>query len=84
MRRREKVLDDIARLAGGVAGFAHTTKTQIRQDIKERIDNLALEMDLVPRSEFERLEAVLTETRKQLETLQQEIKTLKNKRQEKA
>ncbi len=73
MQGKEKMLDDLARLAGGAVGLASNAKNQIRSDIKTRIDQIALDADLVPRSEFERLEAVLMETRQQLDALTERV-----------
>ena len=80
MMGKEKMLDDLARIAGGAVGIASNAKNQIKTDVKTRIDQLALDADLVPRSEFERIEAVLAETRSQLEILTKRVEALENKK----
>lgn len=77
MSAREKIIDDLARLAGGTVSIVSNARNNAREDVKSRIDDLALRLELVPRSEFERLELVLQETRKQLEDLQKEVEALK-------
>jgi BMFP domain-containing protein YqiC len=62
---KEKILDDIARAAGGTVSVLSGLSRQVRQDVRARIDDAALKMDLVPRAEFERLEAVLREAREE-------------------
>lgn len=71
---REKILDDIAGLAGGAAGLASGLSQQIRQDIRTRIDEVILRMDFVPRSEFERLEALCQNLRITQEKLEKRLK----------
>jgi BMFP domain-containing protein YqiC len=61
MEKPSQIIDDLAKLAGGAAGIAGSMQQQIRNDIKARIDEMAERMDLVPREDFERLEA-LTKT----------------------
>lgn len=61
MKDTSKIVDDLAKLAGGAAGIAGSLQQQIRSDIKTRIDDMATQMDLVPREDFDRLEA-LTKT----------------------
>lgn len=80
MQGKEKMLDDLARLAGGAAGIASNAKNQVKLDFKTRIDQLAVDMDLIPRSEFERLEAVLLETRAEMGRLQARVEKLEGKK----
>jgi BMFP domain-containing protein YqiC len=65
MRSKEKVLDDIARVAGGTISVVTGLSQQVKQEIRARVDELALKWDLVPREEFERLEAMLKEAREE-------------------
>lgn len=52
------MMDDLAKLAGGAAGIAGSLQQQIRGDIKARVEDMATRLDLVPREDFERLEAL--------------------------
>lgn len=63
-RNREKILDDIARVAGGTVSVVSGMTRSLRGEIRSRIDEAAMRLDLVPREEIERLEAVLLETRR--------------------
>lgn len=76
MSKREKIFDDIARVAGGSVSVLSGLQRQIREDVRSRIDELALKMDWVPRSEFERLEAMVVKARKEQETLEKRVKAL--------
>jgi BMFP domain-containing protein YqiC len=73
---REKILDDMARLAGGTAGFVGGLKRQIKGDLKSRVDEMAQRMDLVPREDFERLESMLVKAREEQEALAKRITAL--------
>jgi len=59
MKDTSHIIDDLAKLAGGAAGIAGSVQQQIRNDIKARVDEVAERMDLVPREDYERLEAVV-------------------------
>ncbi len=73
MKDATNIIDDLAKLAGGAAGIAGSMQQQIRNDIKARGEEMAANMDLVPREDFERLEA-LTKT---LEARIQELENTK-------
>ncbi len=79
MSKREKLLDDIAQIAGGAIGIAHDTKGQLRDIIRTNIDALAQDMDLVPREDFERLEAMLITAREEQETLKKRVDDLEKR-----
>lgn len=76
IRSKEKVLDDIARLAGGTVGVVSGLARNIREDIKSRANDVAANLDLVPREDFERLENVLTETRRRVDEQEKRIAIL--------
>ena len=70
MANKEKLLDDIARTAGGTASIFSGLGRNIRDDIKARIEELALRMDLVPREDFERLEIQVSALEKRITDLE--------------
>lgn len=76
MSKREKILDDIARMAGGTVGLVSDTGKQAREAIRARIDDWAMQMDLVPREDFERLEAMLEKARAEQDALVKRIEEL--------
>lgn len=69
----DKVFDDIARMAGGAVSIMSGLTRQAKDEIRARVDEWASRMDLVPREDFERLEIMLAETRKRVETLEQKL-----------
>lgn len=70
MHGKDKILDDIARVASGAVGVFSGLNHSIREDVRGRIDETALRLDLVPRAEFERLELMLSEALSRLEKLE--------------
>jgi BMFP domain-containing protein YqiC len=70
MQTKEKILDDIARVAGGAASVVSGLAHQVREDVRARGEDLAARLDLIPREDFERLEARLDALLKRIETLE--------------
>ena len=66
MKPDPKIFDDLSRVAGGALNVFSAFREQILGDIKARVEEVASRMDLVPREDFERLEA-------QVKALQQKI-----------
>ncbi len=80
MKPKEKVFDDIARMAGGAVSIMSGVSKQVREEIRSRVDELATRMDLVPREDFERLEAMLAKARKEQAELLKRIEALEGKK----
>lgn len=83
MSAREKILDDLAKMAGGTVSVFSGLSAEIRQEIRSHIDELALKMDLVPRADFERVETLLNTTRLEQDALIKRLETLEKQVQEK-
>ncbi len=79
MSKREKILDDLAGVAGGAVGIVSNAKQSIGDAVKTHVSSVAHDMDLVPREEFERLELMVVQLREEQEQLKQEIDALKAK-----
>lgn len=65
-----KILDDIARVAGGAVNIASGMQQQIREEIKSRMDDMAHRMDLVPREDLDRALAMIAALEKRVEALE--------------
>lgn len=68
--RDNRLLDDIARMAGGAAGLLGSVRQQVKEEIKARIDELADRADLVPRADLERVEAMVSALQKRVDALE--------------
>lgn len=66
---KDRILDDIARMAGGAASVVNGAHQNIRADMKAHIDEVALRLDLVPREDFDRLQERVDALEKQIKTL---------------
>jgi len=77
---REKILDDVARMAGGTVSVLSGMHGQAREDLKTRIEEIADRLDLVPRTDFERLELMLIEARQEQEEMKKRIAALEGKK----
>ena len=78
MSTSNKIIDDIAQLAGGAAGLLNGVQQQIRDDVKTRIEEMATDLDLVPRDEFERVEAMMQKALSDNEDLKQRLEKLES------
>tara|TARA_R100001143_G_scaffold3669_1_gene6557 strand:+ start:228 stop:491 length:264 start_codon:yes stop_codon:yes gene_type:complete len=78
MSKKEKILDDMARMAGGAIGTIGNIRGQMKEEIRLRVDEMAMRMDLVPREDFERVEDMLKLARLEQEELRARIEKLEN------
>lgn len=65
-----KILDDIARVAGGAVNILSGLQQQIREEIKARMDEMAARMELVPREDMDRAEARIAALEKRIAALE--------------
>ena len=71
-----KVLDNIARAAGGAAGVANSIRRQIQDDMRGWMEERLVRMDLVRRDEFDRVEAMLIKARTEQDAMVKRIEEL--------
>lgn len=67
MKPDPKIFDDLSRVAGGAMNVFSGFREQILNDIKARVEEVAARMDLVPREDFERLEAQVKALQKRID-----------------
>ena len=80
MQTRNRVLDDIAKVAGGAASVLTGVKEEIEALGRARIERLMAAMDLVTRDEFEAVRAMLAKARAEQERLAARIEALESSR----
>jgi BMFP domain-containing protein YqiC len=71
-----RFIDDLAKMATGAIGSFSEVRQQVRNLVKERVDHLMGQMDLVTREEFERVEAVAEKARARQEELEKRLASL--------
>ncbi len=79
MSSKDKILDGVAQFAGGAMGAIQGAKEQAKTTIRSGVDSFAQDMDLVPREDFERLEAMLIKAREEQDELVKRIAVLEEK-----
>ncbi len=76
MPKNGQIIDDIARVAGGAMNIIGGVKQHVREDVKARVEDIATDIDLVPREDFERVEALLMKSLEEQKQLTQRIEAL--------
>lgn len=78
-RDNMKLFSDLAKMATGAMGSFDDIRQQIKGIVKERVDQLLSDMDMVSRREFERVEAVAVKARERQEQLEKRLAELEKK-----
>ncbi len=76
MQSQNRILSDIARLASGAAGVAAGMRGEVETQIRQKLQALLADMDLVSREEFEAVKAVAAKAREEQEDLAQRLAKL--------
>ncbi|HEY1096076.1 MAG TPA: accessory factor UbiK family protein, partial [Alphaproteobacteria bacterium] len=79
-----RFFDDFARMATGAVGAMAGFREHLRQEIKSHLDRFLIELDLVPRSDFEIVEQMAKQARKENEELKKRVAALEGKAAPKA
>lgn len=72
--KREQIFDNVARFAGSTAGALSGLSRQIKDEVRARVDDMATKMDLVPREDFDDLQARFDVLEKRLAALEKTAK----------
>ncbi len=76
MQSENKILDDFARLASSAMGVAVGMRSEVEARLREQLERLLAQMDLVPREEFDAMKAVAIAAREEQEALSQKLAAL--------
>ena len=79
MQTDNRVLDHLARLFTDAAGAAKSLRSEVETIVKQRLDRLANDLDLVPREEFEAVKAMAAKARGENELLAKRVAVLEAK-----
>ncbi len=66
MKPDPRIFDDLTRVAGGAMNVFSGIREQILNEVRARFDEMAARIDLVPREDFDRLEARVNALQKRL------------------
>jgi len=76
MQTRNRILDDMARVAGSALGTATGLRGEVEALVRERLRRALGEMELVDREEFEAVKAMAAKARTEQEAMAKTIATL--------
>jgi len=76
MQSQNRLLDDLARLAGGALGVASGMRGEVEARFREQLERLLAQMDLVTREDFEVVRALAIKAREEQESLAERVAAL--------
>ena len=79
MQTSNRLFDDLARVANGAVSTLVGVKDEIEAMIRQRVDKMLADADLVPRDEFEAVKAMAAEARAEQERLAKRLDALEKK-----
>lgn len=79
MQSDNRLLDDLARMANGALNTLTGLREEIENRVRERVERLLADMDLVQREEFEAVKAMAQKARSEQEDLAAKVASLEQK-----
>ena len=76
MQTTNRLLDDLARVAGGAAGVVAGVKDEIEARVRQHLERVLDGMELVSRDEFETARAMAAEARAENQRLEKRLAAL--------
>jgi BMFP domain-containing protein YqiC len=76
MQTENRLFDDLARVASGAINTLGGLRGEIESRVKERVERLASEMDLITREEFDAVQAMAAKARQEQERLETRVAAL--------
>ena len=83
MQTQYRFFDDLARLANGAAGTFAGARSEVETLIKQRMESVLADMDVVPREDFEVVREMARTAREENEILKKRLDELEAKLSEK-
>jgi BMFP domain-containing protein YqiC len=79
MQTKSRLFDDLAKVAGGAVTMLAGVKAEIDGLVRQRIERLLVDADMVPRDEFDAVKAMAAKARAAQDTLERRIQALEKK-----
>lgn len=79
MQTENRLFDDLARVASGAFSTLASLREEIETRVRERVERLLADMDLVPREEFEAVKAMAQKARLEQEALMARMEALERR-----
>ena len=79
MQTDNRLLDDLARMANGALNTLSGLREEIESRVRERVERMLADMDMVPRDEFEAIKATAQKARAEQEDLAAKVAGLERR-----
>ncbi len=76
MQTDNRILDDLARVAGGAFGTLNDVRVEIENLFKQRLERVLSDLDVVPRDEFDAVKAMAEKARTEQAALEARVAAL--------
>ncbi len=76
MQSRSRILDDLAKVTTGAVSTLAGIKSEIEGMVRQQLERLVSDMDLVPRDEFDAVKAMAAKARGEQEALAKRVQAL--------
>jgi len=79
MQTENRLFDDLARMANGALNTLSGLREEIENRVRERVERMLADMDMVPREEFDAVKAVAQTARTEQEALAAKVAELERR-----
>jgi BMFP domain-containing protein YqiC len=79
MQTENRLLDDLARMANGALNTLAGLREEIESRVRERVERMLADMDMVPREEFDAIKAMAQKARAEQEDLAARVDALEKR-----
>jgi len=79
MQTENRLFDDLARMANGALNTLSGLREEIENRVRERVERMLADMDMVPREEFDAVKAVAQTARSEQEALAAKVAELERR-----
>lgn len=79
MQTRSKLFDDLAKVAGGAASTLSGIKGEVESLVRQQIERILVDADMVPRDEFDAVKAMAAKARSGQEAMEKRVHELEKK-----
>jgi BMFP domain-containing protein YqiC len=79
MQSRTRILEDLAKVTTGAVSTLAGIKSEIEGLVRQQLERLLSDMDLVPRDEFDAVKAMAAKARGEQEALHKRVKALEGR-----
>ncbi|MGH6903242.1 MAG: accessory factor UbiK family protein [Geminicoccaceae bacterium] len=79
MQTENRLLDDLARMANGALNTLSGLREEIESRVRERVERMLADMDMVPREEFDAIKAMAQKARAEQEDLAARVSALEKR-----